>query len=60
MSFFFISLDYDKIMMEANTMEEITDTLEIIEELDHIIEELEDEEVTLDLDGDSENDDDKE
>lgn len=41
-------------------MEEITDTLEIIEELDHIIEELEDEEVTLDLDGDSENDDDKE
>lgn len=37
-------------------MDEITMTLEIIDELDTLIEELEDEEITLELDGD-ENDD---
>ncbi len=53
MSFFVISFYYVKIKMEANTMEEITDTLEIIEELDELILALEDEEVVLELDGDN-------
>lgn len=38
-------------------MEEITDTLDIIEELDVLIEELEDEVITLELDEENENDD---
>lgn len=46
--------------MEANTMQEITDTLDIIEELDELIEELEDEVITLDLEEENEDDDNRE
>lgn len=38
-------------------MEEINDTLDIIEELDVLIEELEDEVITLELDEENDNDD---
>lgn len=41
-------------------MQEITDTLDIIEELDELIEELEDEVITLDLEEENEDDDNRE
>lgn len=37
-------------------MDDITENLEIIEELDALIEELEDEEISLELDGESDTD----